>query len=677
MQHERKNLGVKGAIAIPNSNFWLCPGSIWSKAKTIIHSDPVSDDTELVMKVNEKGELILDERGEPQEEYRHRSLKNPKDIEYFKSEGITVFRSFNELVAKNGKAFDLYLDKDGKIYDPAQDIWAENTVHDGIRKAGGIFINDIYLSLWNKTKGILLLDGSYGSGKTTFAITHLLRICLDSKKGEFTCFYGMQEKERARQLHKNIITEIKRNGWDSLFEWSEANNGEKNIYCKANNGIFQLFGCEDEKVIKGWDNPTHILVDEINHISFKVFGMLDSRLRRPGVNTLLIGCFNACDVIPHDFDEEGSWLWRYFFKPIDLSSTEDKMKRRIFKSAQVQIHHSDYLDNYTVNNYDYWFKLYKQAGFDAELASRFASGDWGTKLNAQTYYNRFVESRDVSEDYDYHPALKLISGWDDNSQPYQPSLLAQIHGDNELWIIDEFAGRNPLNNVVGVAPMIVKKYGGTWVYADEVGKGLDHRAGMEITGDATARKDDTKLEKGHDYYTIIQSELKCFKPTVRVPDGNPDNKTRGEFVNLIFHANIFGLSIKIHPRCKLFISDMKNTMQEIKNEKKSGHKDKSTKIVNGVRAVQPFGHFGDILDYIVCEYFKSEYLTYKSGNMSVDAVGGRLGVKDLYTKKSKDKLWNEKSRKKNEYGEVSDEVKLSIDDDDDDDIPDRRSRNGW
>ncbi len=352
-EHIRKNLGVEGAVKIPDSHYFLVPGSLWNRWKDVIHGEPEVDEEEIEILTANDGKPILDEQGKIQEVYRRRNIKNLKDQEYYEKHGIKIYPNFDDLKLSGGKAFDLYVDKDGKLYDPAGDIWMENHLHENVRKLGGVFINDTYIHLWKKTSGFLFLDGSYGSGKTTFAITHLLLICLNSKKGKFNCFYGRQDKEMATQLHKNIITEIERNHWEDKFTYSKKDNGSKNIHCTHNDGLFQLFGCNDDATIKGWDNPTHILVDEVNQISFDSFGMLQGRLRRPGVETLFIGCFNACDVIPIDSDDDGSWLWRYIFKDINSGSDEDRMKMKVFKSVGITKHHSDYLDNYCQNNYMY------------------------------------------------------------------------------------------------------------------------------------------------------------------------------------------------------------------------------------------------------------------------------------------------------------------------------------
>ena len=685
MTQPRKNIGIEGAIKLPDSNFFLVPGSLWNKWKTVIHGEPEVDETETELLVDAKGKLILDEKGDKQQVFRRRSLSNPKDDQYYREQKVKVFRSYDEMERSGAAMFDLYVGEDGKLYDPAGDTWMENHLHEAVRELGGIFVNDTYMHLWKKVQGFLFLDGSFGSGKTTWAITHLLRICIDSAPGKFNCFYGRQQKEMATQLHKNIIEEIKRNHWEHLFRYSEADNGSKNIHCLKNGCIWQLFGCDDDNTIKGWNNPTHILVDEVDQISFQSFGMLQSRLRRPGVNTLFIGCFNACNVIAVDADDTGSWLWRYIFKEDSEGSEEEKVNRKVFKSIGLAKHHSDYLDNRFQNHHAYFLRLYMQAGLDINLANRFANGDWGTKLNAQLYYNRFVYEKHVkpASELPYNPALPLIVGFDENTQPYQPVLVAQKHG-NELWFINEYAGYNPLNNLQGVAPMLIKDYGGVWEYDGEIGKGLDHRGGMYICGDATSKKEDAAKEKGQNYFTIAQNLLKRFKPEIRVQDANPNNKSRGDFMNMIYYTEIFGIKILISDKCQHLIKDLQNTMQNIKDEKKTGHKDKSTKIVNGVRQVQPYGHFCDAHDYITCEFFMTEYLTFQNGDMGIDAVGGKRGVRNSWEKDrdgkpvledSDDVKWNKKSRGDVVYGEVED---VEPEPEEVDLLPvRRRSKNSW
>ena len=138
-QHERKNLGIEGAVSLPDSDYFLVPGSLWNKLKTIIHGEPESDEEETELLVDLKGKLILDEQGKQQEVFRRRSLTNPKDLEYFKDGEITVFKSFEEFQQKGGEAFDLYVGEDGKLYDPASDTWMENHLHEAIRYVSTIY----------------------------------------------------------------------------------------------------------------------------------------------------------------------------------------------------------------------------------------------------------------------------------------------------------------------------------------------------------------------------------------------------------------------------------------------------------------------------------------------------------------------------------------------------------
>ena len=690
---QRKNLGIEGTMILPNSKFFLVPGSIHSKWKEIIHGDPVVDDYET--------EIIKDEFGAEEETLRVRNVLCKKtDSQEIKIKCKKDFDWFNEEVKKDetsnytGGQSTLYIGEDGKIYDKSNDVWVETYKHKRVRDVGGIFVNDTYMKLWKRDSGLLLLDGSYGSGKTTYAITRMLVLCMETKF--FNGFYGMQELERASQLHRNFIEEIERNGWESEFTYSKTDKGTKTITHNKTGHILQRFGCDSEETIKGWNNPTHVLVDEINHISLDSFSMIMRGLRRPGVKTLFIGCFNAIDVKAIDSDENGSWLWRYFYKEGGLGDKDAEFLRKTFKSLGVIKHHTDYLDNYCQNHHAYWNKLVMRAMKDSsrsklgllELASKIATGEWGTQMDAQLYYNRFNPEKHVypESEVKYHPGRPLIFGFDENTQPYQPCLVAQVHEDlKEVWFVDEFLGYNPINNIPGLCPVILKKYGGTWYDEEsgESGKGLDHRAEVMLCFDATSKKEIASLEKGQNYFTITQNCLKELKPVIRVQDANPNNKTRGEFVNLLFYKEIFGWKLKISSSCKKFIEDLQNTMQDIKSEKKSGHKDKSTRLVGGVRQVQPYGHLCDTMDYILCEMLMTEYLMYQNGDMTTDVIGGQRQVRNTYDNElGKSGKRNHKFRGKWDYGELEDNSSSEKENDESEYIErnnfsKRRSKNSW
>ena len=573
---------------------------------------------------------------------------------------------------------DLKSVKKSKSGKKSGDVWSENEMIEELRKYNGVFVNDAFIPLWNNFSQLVFLEGSYGSSKTTYAITRLLVKCMESPAGKFKCFYGRQQKEMARQLHSNIVREIVRNHWEDRFEYSTKPNGSKKIYCNSNGNMFELFGCDDLETLKGIDNPTDILVDEINQIDFSSFGMLVSRLRTSGAVLQLWGCFNPCDVYP------AHWLVKYIYSKNGGESESEQIVLEALQDLSMISHHSVYTDNFFQNPDAYLSRLKLQAGGDEERLKDYTSGRWGTQLNAQPYYKQFKFERDVyPNEWDfgkkrgwtgvrakdgqreilYSARLPLVFSFDENVQPYLPVILAQLHlvteyvikedGTPELdskgiqmervWkevhIIDEITAKNPDNSLYSVCPMIEEKY---W----------DHKSGMDITGDATSRKEDAKLEKGQNFFTIAVGLLKRFQPELRISDANPNNKVRGNFINMIFKENIYNIRIMISKSCEKMIEDLQNTMEELTNDKgiRTGKKDKSTSIVDGVRKVQQYGHLCDCLDYLICELCMEEYLLFQNDGMSYDPSGGKRTVMNsirngVFTGKNYDDEHREKNRR--------------------------------
>ena len=537
----------------------------------------------------------------------------------------------------------------------AGDVWMENDEIKQIRKMNGIFINDIFIPLWKTDAQILLLEGSYGSSKTTYALTRLLVACMENEV--FKCFYGRQDKTMAAQLHSNIIREIKRNGWENRFDYSEKPNGTKKIYCISNGNMFELFGCNDDDTLKGIDNPTHILVDEVNQISFESFGMLISRLRTSGAPLQFIGCFNPCDVM------ENHWIVKYMYNKGKGETESEEAVLEALEDLQMVSHHSTYLNNYFQNPDYYYRTLVLKAGGDSERVKDYALGRWGAKLNSSPYYKQFKYERDVYEylGYDskiqwdgvsldengnkvgddgrtlleYFPQDRILYGFDENVQPYLPSLIAQRHGD-EIWFLDEIWGENPNNHLFYICPKFDDDYN-------------DHKGGVDIFGDATSRKQDAKTEEGQDFFTIAAGLLKRFSPNLRIRDANPNNKTRGLFINVLFKLQYMGVKIKISKRCKHLIEDMQNCMEAMDaNGARTGKKDKSTSMVKGVRQVQQYGHFGDILDYIMCEEFSEQYILFQNDGQSHDPTGGRRRVENS-GRSERDRAMDLRNPNKTEY----------------------------
>lgn len=526
----------------------------------------------------------------------HKRITTPTGIKRVRTESgywITPGSTWGQLKTVTRSA-------SGKKWD---EIWQENEMTENLRKCGAIFVNDTFIPLWNKTSGLMFLDGGYGSSKTTYAITRQIMKCRENKRHK--CYYGRQKKTEARELHDNIIREIERNGWETEFEYSTKPNGTTDIVHKKTGNLFKLFGCDDVDSLKGIDNPTDILVDEINQISFESFGMLWTRLRTPGCELQLIGCFNNCDVFPDH------WLVKYIYGNESSADEQEMFLIEALRNSNIVRHHSDYLDNFFQNPYNYLQKLIIKANGDRDKVFAYCEGRWGVKLGAQPFYKCFNPKLHVSEILDvdgyenYNPNIPLHISFDENVNPYLPVLICQISGTT-IYVIDEIAAENPYNELNWVCDEIIRRYK------------KKHNATVKIYGDATSKKEDVKLEKGKNLYTLILKYLESLKPDLRVPDSNPNISMRGSFINAIFSMNYENLDIVISTKCVKTIEDLQHTQESPDGKSK----DKTRVQVNGVKGVQKYGHLSDCLDYLVCEAFMYLYILFQSAGTIHEVTGG-------------------------------------------------------
>lgn len=460
-----------------------------------------------------------------------------------------------------------------------------------MRSLGGFPVNNAFIPLWDRAptekREMLILFGTYGSSKTTDRIQEHILLALTEPY--FKCFYGRQVFEQAKkELHSSIVSTIKDMGFEGLFEFSEKPNGAKEISCIANGNKFKPFGCDDPSSMKGWDNATHIIVDELNEIEWKAWGMLYTRLRKRGAKKCFTGMFNNCDV----YDDH--WIRTTLLnKEIDLMDEKGKpIERNIIE------HFSIYTDNYFIDHEDYKNGLIEQAGHDLERRNAYLTGAWGVKTTGQPFYKNFNQKLHVAYK-EYNPKLALHATFDENVNPYLPVSIWQVDG-KQAYCIWELAAKNPFNTLRWVCNEIEKIFGSN---------GYRHEGAFYIYGDATSRKDDTKLEKGKDFFVLAKEYLAHFNPKLRVSKSNPNVALRGNFINEVLGRNLYGLFITISTTCKNMIGDLTHT-----SEAPDGNgKDKTKQTVDGIRGVQPHGHFSDGGDYFLCEVWMSHFLKYKNG----------------------------------------------------------------
>lgn len=222
----------------------------------------------------------------------------------------------------------------------------------------------------------------------------------------------------------------------------------------------------------------------------------------------------------------------------------------------------------------------------------FVEGNWDVQLKTGgEFYKQFEINKHVKH-APYDSDLAIHISWDDNVNPYLPCGIFQIEG-KDVYMIDEIAGITPNNTVKSVCNEIIRKY-------------KSHKSGVFIYGDATARKADTKLEKGYNFYSIIMDHLKEFNPVDRVMRSNPSVVMRGNWINTIFETKLGGIDIIIGENCKKMISDLVCLKEAADGTKL---KEMETDPKTGGR-YQKVGHFSDLFDYLICTAFNQDYLKY-------------------------------------------------------------------
>lgn len=243
----------------------------------------------------------------------------------------------------------------------------------------------------------------------------------------------------------------------------------------------------------------------------------------------------------------------------------------------------------------------------------FVEGNWDIALKqGGEFYKCFELDKHVGH-CEYDPTMALHISWDENVNPYLPCGIFQIEG-KAIKMIDLILGRNPRNTIKDVCNEFKRKY-------------PNHTAGLFIYGDATSQKDDVKIEKGHNFFRLIQTELLNYKPVMRIAASNPSVAMRGNFINTILEKELNGISFMIDDKLKEAINDFINLKEAADGTKnKTMATDPKTKT-----RYQEWGHITDLTDYLICYAFANEYSQYQKGGLSfLPSYGRNSNAKHAY-----------------------------------------------
>ena len=424
----------------------------------------------------------------------------------------------------------------------------------------------------------ILYGGAMGGGKTWWGLSALLIMCQVFPKSRWCVIREDLEKIRTTTIPS--FRKLNPSGTLRSSPWEYTHPNGSVILFKGEN----YDNDKDLQWLKGLE-VNGFLFEEINECQYATLDIAFGRAGRwkcdPMPSPIILGTcnptFNWVKTMVYDKWKEGQLPDKWLYIPALITDnpylTEDYLEN---------------LKNMTRLKYE-----------------QMVLGNWDIQMKTGgEFYKSFELDRHVGR-YPYNPDLPLHISWDDNSNPYLPCGVFQIEG-KALRMIDEIAGRNPNNSIKAVCAEFTKRYQG-------------HQSGVFIYGDATAEKQDTKMERGHTFYRLIMDALQQFRPQLRVPPSNPSVVMRGNFINLILEKEYDGITFGIDENCRMTIADFVNTKEAADGTKnKEMETDPTTKV-----RYQRNGHFSDLTDYFLCRAFAESYAKYQNGGRTARVAIGR------------------------------------------------------
>jgi hypothetical protein len=450
---------------------------------------------------------------------------------------------------------------------------------------------------------ILLYGGAIRGAKSYWGCLEIISFCFKYKNSRWL----MMRKDRV-VLEATLLKTFKENFLDKGFSHYVKKFSQDDLTLTWNNGSEILFMGEnfdkdkDLNRFKGLEINGAFIdeVNEIQEVSFdKVVERSGTWFHSPGCPTKILMSCNPAQ----------NWVKERFY---------NKWKNETLPEGQAYLQAKIH-DNPHVPK-DFIEGLKNLPRYQYEV---FVNGDWDIALKVGgEFYKCFELDRHVGK-CKYDSVLPLHISWDDNVNPYLPCGIFQIKiekdredkptGRKFIYMIDEIAAVTPSNTIKSVCAEVIRRYPA-------------HSAGMFIYGDATAQKEDTKLEKGYNFYRLISEYLKQYQPGLRVLKSNPSVVMRGNWLNTVLEKEVGGLSILIDERCTKTINDLVLLKEAADGTKlKEMETDPKTKV-----RYQKVGHFTDLFDYLMCSAFANEFANYQKGGVITSIATGKNVSKNNY-----------------------------------------------
>ena len=237
-------------------------------------------------------------------------------------------------------------------------------------------------------------------------------------------------------------------------------------------------------------------------------------------------------------------------------------------------------------------------------------GNWGKIRTGGEFWKDFNANIHTTK-IEWDEEKPIFLSWDENINPHITVLVWQIHIENnrkKAIQIDEICLPDPNNRIINACNEFIKRYP------------KDRVKGLFVGGDRTSMKEDTKLEKGQNFFTQILQHLKYYRPSLRIQGVNPSVVQSGGFVNNCY-AGRTTIDILINERCKKSLHDYQYALED------SDGTLKKTKKTNPLTKIsyEEYGHCSDAKRYFMVANFPDEYINYiRGGKKPLPTLGKNI-----------------------------------------------------
>lgn len=447
---------------------------------------------------------------------------------------------------------------------------------------------------------IWLYGGS--SASKTYSLCQLVikRMCESGDENSLVLRkYGSDIEDSVYADFKGIISK-----WNLHDEFLCQQNY---IECRITGAYIRFRGLDDSEKVKGISGFKRVILEEISQFNEVDLKQIKKRLRGK-IGQQIIGIFNPIS--------EDHWIKTKIFdieNLIEVDTTNDvcgqitgKWVNDTGNTLVLKVTYLDnkfivgpqFVDQHVIDDFE------KDKLFDYNYYQIYGLGNWGRLRTGGEFWKDFnssIHSKPITWD----ESLPLHITWDENVNPFLTLLIWQGWGKH-VRQIDEICFEDPKNRVADTCREFMSRYP------------VERVKGLFVYGDRTSIKEDTKLERGENFFTKILEHLKAYKPALRMQTSNPSVVQSAGFINQIYSGRIQGLEIVIGTNCKKSLHDYQYALED------SDGTLKKTKKTNPVTKVsyEEFGHPSDAKRYFLTMYFREEYQMYIRGGRKNTIASG-------------------------------------------------------